>query len=60
MKLQGFRDNGGGVKEYKGPYSVYQSEFKGRKVAVKILRLYVPQRLDDPTRVNVVSCAFPL
>jgi len=60
MKLQGFRDNSAEVKEYKGPYSVYQSEYKGRKVAVKVLRLYVPQRLDDPLKVSIVSCVHPL
>ena len=55
MGLRGFRDNTAEVKEYKGPYSVYQNEFKGRKVAVKVLRLYVPQRVDDHVRVSVVS-----
>jgi len=60
MKLQGLRENSSEVKEYKGPYSVYQSEFKGRKVAVKVLRLYVPQRIDDPLKVSVVSCPPPL
>ena len=59
MKLQGFRDNSAEVKEYKGPYSVYQSEFKGRKVAVKVLRLYVPHKLDDPLKVSFFSCAPP-
>ena len=57
MKLRGFRDDNAEMKEYKGPYSVYQSEFKGRKVAVMVLRLYVPQTLDDTLRVSIVFCA---
>ena len=31
---------------------IFQSEFKGRKVAVKIIRLHVPQKLDEPFSVS--------
>lgn len=55
MKLPGYRDISVEVAEYKGPYSVYESEYKGRKVAVKVLRLYVSQRLDEPLSVSTVS-----
>ena len=57
MELRGYRDNGSEMKEYKGPYSIYQSKFKGRKVAVKVVRLYVARRFDEPYSVSVTSCA---
>ena len=60
MKLQGYSGGGAEVKEYKGPYSVYQSEIKGRKVSVKVLRLHVPEKLDEPLSVSGVSPAPPL
>ena len=52
MKL---RDGGDGslkATEYTDLSQIFQSEFKGRKVAVKIVRLYVPQKLDEPLSVS--------
>ena len=59
MKLHGYDNDTAEVKEYKGPSSVYQSEFKGQKVAIKVTRLYVSQKLDEPLSVSVVSCLLP-
>lgn len=60
MKLQDQRNNSGELTEYKGPYSVYQSEFKGRKVAIKVMRIYVPQKHDDALSVSVAPRIPPL
>lgn len=60
MKLHGYGNDTAEVKEYKGPSSVYQSEFKGQKVAIKVTRLYVSQKLDEPLSVSAVSCVPPL
>ena len=52
MRLQ---DNGNEtlkVTEYIYPSLIFQSEFKGRNVAVKIVRLYVPQKLNEPLSVS--------
>jgi len=52
MRLQ---DNGNEplkATEYIYPSSIFQSEFKGRKVAVKIVRLYVAQKLNEPLSVS--------
>ena len=52
MRLQ---DNGNEtlkVTEYIYPSLIFQSEFKGRKVAVKVVRLYVPQKPNEPLSVG--------
>ena len=52
MKLH---DNGNEplkATEYVHPFPIFQSEFRGRKVAVKIVRLYGSQKLDEPLRVS--------
>jgi hypothetical protein len=52
MKL---RDDGNDPLEatkYMYPSPILLSEFKGRKVAVKIVRLHVSQRLEEPLRVS--------
>jgi hypothetical protein len=59
MKLQGYDNGGAEAQEFNGPYSVYQSEFKGRKIAVKVIRLRVPQKFDEHLSVSVV-CISPL
>jgi len=41
--------------EYIYPSQIFQSEFKGRKVAVKVLRLYVPQKPNEPLSVGAHS-----
>lgn len=38
--------------EYVDPTRIFRSTFKGRKVAVKVVRLYVPQKLDEPLAVS--------
>ena len=59
MKLQGYRNDSVEEKEYKGPTSVHQSKFKGRMVAIKITRLYIPQEFEDPLWVGIASCVSP-
>lgn len=52
MKL---RDDGSDplmATHYAHTSQIFQSEFKGRKVAVKIIRLHVPQKLDEPFSVS--------
>lgn len=44
------------VTEYTHPSQIFQSTFKGRKVAVKILRLYVPRKIDEPLTVSTFLC----
>ena len=39
--------------EYIYPSLIFQSEFRGRKVAVKVVRLYVPQKPNEPLSVGV-------
>ena len=41
---------------YIHPSQIFQSTFKGRKVAVKIVRLYVPQQADEPQTVSTQLC----
>jgi len=38
--------------EYTYPSRIFQREFKGRKVAVKVVWLRVSQRLDEPLSVS--------
>lgn len=38
--------------EYVHPAQIFRSTFKGRKVAVKVIRLHVPQKLDEPLTVS--------
>jgi hypothetical protein len=57
MKLQGYDDGSVETKEFNGPYLVYQSEFNGGKVAVKLIRLHIPQTFDECFSVSAVSCA---
>lgn len=40
------------LREYGDPSPVYQNQFKGRKVAIKVVWLYVPQKLDEPLSVS--------
>ena len=62
MRLQAYGNGDVEIKEFNGPYSVYQGELKGGKgkVAIKVIRLYVPQKLDEPISVSVVTCTHPL
>lgn len=52
MKLQDDGNEPLQVTDYTHPSQIYQSEFKGRKVAVKIVRLHFPQKLDEPLSVS--------
>jgi len=52
MRLQDNENETLNVTEYIYPSLIFQSEFKGRKVAVKMVRLYVPQKLNEPLRVS--------
>jgi hypothetical protein len=56
MKLQGYGEDDAGLKEYKGPSSVHQNKFKGRKVAIKVTRVYISQKLEDPLGVSIAAC----
>jgi hypothetical protein len=38
--------------EYLHPTQIFQSTYKGRKVAVKIVRLFVPQKVEEPLTVS--------
>ena len=51
MKLQ---DDGDLIKvtQYTHPSQIFQSEFKGRKVAVKVIRVHVSQKLDETLSVS--------
>ena len=45
------------MREYGDPSPVYQNKFKGRKVAIKVVWLYVPQKLDEPHSVSTIFSA---
>ena len=53
MKLKGDDEKLLYVAERLHPAQVFQSKFKGGKIAVKIARLYVPQRADELLRVSI-------
>lgn len=58
-----FRDDGNEslkATHYTHPSQIFQGEFKGRKVAVKIIRLHVPQKLDEPLGVSTRSPQYPI
>lgn len=42
--------------EYLHPSQIFQSTIKGRKVAVKVIRLYVPRKVDEPLTVSTELC----
>lgn len=52
MKLQDDGKDPLEATKYMIPSMIFQSEFKGRKVAVKMVRLYVSQKLDEPLSVS--------
>jgi hypothetical protein len=52
VKLQGYGNDNAEAKEYNGNSSVYQSKFKGRKVAVEVTRLYISRKLEDHLGVS--------
>ena len=52
MKLQDDGKDPLEATEHTPPFMIFQSKFKGRKVAVKIVRLYVSQKLDEPLSVS--------
>lgn len=56
MKLQGYGNDNAEVKDYKGPSSVHQSKFKGRNIAIKVTRLHLSHKLEDPLGVSIRSC----
>ena len=56
MKLQVYDNGSMEVKEFNGLYFMYRSEFKGRNIAVKVTRLQLPQRFDEPLSVSAVPC----
>jgi len=51
MRLQNY-DRPLELREYGDPSPVYQNKFKGRKVAIKVVWFYVPQKLDEPLSVS--------
>jgi len=55
MKLQDY-DEPLEMRMYGDPSPVYQNMFKGRKAAIKVVWLHVPQKLDEPLSVSVVFC----
>lgn len=52
MKLQDDGNETLKATKYTHPSQIFQSEFKGRKVAVKVVWLHVPQKLDEPLSVS--------
>ena len=44
--------------EYTHPSQIFQSTIKGRKVAVKVIRLYVPRKVDEPLTVSTELFQF--
>ena len=52
MKLQDDGDDLIEATQYTHPSQIFQSEFKGRKVAVKIIRLRLSQKLDETLSVS--------
>ena len=46
--------------EYTNPAQMFQSTLKGRQVAVKIIRLYVPLRDEEPLTVSTQPLLFAL
>ena len=59
MKLQGYGEDDAGLKDYEGPSLVHQSKFEGRKVSIKVTRVYISQKLEDPLGVSI-SASPPL
>jgi len=55
MKLQDNSNETLKATEYIYPSMIFQSEYKGRKVAVKVVRLYVPQKPHQPLSVGAHS-----
>ena len=60
MRLRNYDNEPVEMRKYGDPSPVYQNKFKGRKVAIKVVWLYVPQKLDEPYRVstNLSVCCF--
>ena len=46
------------MMEYTNPAQMFQSTLKGRQVAVKIIRLYVPLRDEEPLTVSTQPLLF--
>lgn len=62
MRLRNYDNEPVEMRRYGDSSPVYQNKFKGRKVAIKVVWLYVPQKLDEPYRVStnmsVTSIAY--
>ena len=41
---------------YIHPSQIFRGTFRGREVAVKIIRLYVPRKVDETMTVNTKLC----
>ena len=54
MKLQDGGDDLMKATQYTHPSQIFQSEFKGRKVAIKVIRLRLPQKLDETLSVSTL------
>ena len=52
MRLRNYDNEPVEMRKYGDSSPVYQNKFKGRKVAIKVVWLYVPQKLDEPYRVS--------
>ena len=57
MRLRNYDSEPVEMRKYGDSSSVYQNKFKGRKVAIKVVWLYVPQKLDEPYRVSTILSA---
>jgi len=54
MRLRNYDNEQVEMREYGDSSPVYQNKFKGRKVAIKVVWLYVSQKLDEPYRVSTI------
>ena len=57
MRLRDYDNEPVEMREYGDPSPVYQNKFKGRKAAIKVVWLYVPQKLDEPRSVSTILSA---
>jgi len=57
MRLRNYDNEPVEMRKYGDSSPVYQNKFKGRKVAIKVVWLYVSQKLDEPYRVSTILSA---
>lgn len=54
MRLRNYNNEPVELRKYGDSSPVYQNKFKGWKVAIKVVWLYISQKLDEPYRVSTI------